>query len=56
MWNKTNLVVGIGACVLFAGLAFGGIKSPFGAIGKALISGGSSGRSGSGFYYYGGGK
>ena len=55
-WNKVNLRVGICACVLFAILVFFGVKSPFGAIGKALGSGGTSGRGSSGFFYYGGGK
>ena len=55
-WKKTNLIVGIGICVLFAGLAIGGVKSPLGAIGKAFTSSHSYGRGGSGSYYYGGGK
>lgn len=56
MWNKANLAVGIGMFVVFSILAFGGIKSPFGAMGKAFAGSKSSGRGGSGFFYYGGGK
>ena len=56
MWKKTNLIAGIVICVVFASLVFTGVKSPFGAIGQAFAGSGSSGRGGSGIYYYGGGK
>ena len=53
MWRKTSFAIGVAICVFFASMAFGGVKSPFGAIFKSMASGGS-GRSG--YYYYGGGK
>ena len=54
MSKQANLFVGVFMCVFFAVMAFLGVKSPFGDIFKAMSAG--SGRSGSGYYYYGGGK